>query len=188
MAVYVVHPVSDDISRALKFGELRYINKRYVYGDELEQVRHTPQAGVLDFDPTIRIPESVTYHYNWTVPFEMQRKLVDAARVFNAETDYLLIAGDHLQLLVMTAALARVYHRGFMVLRYDRKISDYIPVRVYPHLVPTIQPVLSSSNIGETEHAESSHAQEATRLNRQSAEPRSTEWVKQTYEGKRSSD
>jgi len=135
MTVFVVHPVRDDISQALRFGELRYVTKGYVYGDELDNTyEESPNIG------------------DWCLPADDRQALYAAAAGFNPSVDYLLIAGDHLQLVAFVAMLAA---RGsFRVLRFDRKISDYIPVLISYHLVPTPRPVLPSTNIGDTDGQE----------------------------------
>ncbi len=141
MTVFVGHEVRDDISPALKFGELRYINRFYIHGDELER----SQLGDDNVIPT-------GYRLN------IERAVAD----FRPETDYLLIAGDHLQLLAMTALLAG-YFDWFRVLRYDRQLNDYIPVRLSSGIVPPRGAVVTSgmasqrepANIGENEHGES---------------------------------
>lgn len=133
MTVFVAHDVRDDISPALKFGQLRYVNRFYIHGDELER----------SSDEKNEIPRG--YRKN------MDRCVDD----FNPGTDYLLIAGDHLQLLALTALLVTRF--GYLdVLRYDRQLNDYIPVRLYSGLVPLRGSVLGSgTDIGETEHDES---------------------------------
>lgn len=113
MTVWAVHEVKDDISPALLFGQIRYINHRYVNGDELEQTMVTSKDG-LEWG-------------NWTLPAAFDRNLRDAALSFNSHEDYLLIAGDHLQLLAFTAILSSWYP-AFSVLRYDRRMNEYIPV------------------------------------------------------------
>lgn len=133
MTVFVVHGVKDDISPALRFGELRYVNRFYIHGDELERTR----------DEKNEIPRG--YRKN------MDRCVDD----FNPKTDYLLIAGDHLQLLALTALLVPRF--GYLdVLRYDRQLGDYIPVRLSSGLVPPPGDVLTSgTDIGDDHHGES---------------------------------
>ena len=121
MTVFIVHPVRDDLSPALKFGGFRFINHRYINGDEL----------VVNGDkiPTFNEMPGV----NWVIPTSFDRNMRNAALDFHPGTDYLLIAGDHLQLLAMTGVLFSWYP-SFLVLRYDRRISEYIPVRLYSGL------------------------------------------------------
>ena len=133
MTVWVVHPVRDDVSKALRFGNLAFITGGYVYGDLLEE----------GFSPNYDGPD-------YTLPRSFRDSLRHVAvHSFAPATDYLLIAGDHLQLLALTAYLSVIYP-SFMVLRYDRKLDDYIPVRLHSGLVPTPLLVLSSvSDIGD---------------------------------------
>lgn len=103
MSVVIVHPIKDvDLSPALVYGELRPVNARYVYADE------------LDGD---RIPETFMV------------RMVQAANSFRPDKDYLLIGGDHLQLVAMASLLAS-RHPNFRVLRYDRKAQGYVSVTV----------------------------------------------------------
>lgn len=111
MTVFVVHPIHNDgvnIEDAKRFGEIRYVNDRYVYGDEI----------TLDGD----------------LPPTFDRTLRGSALDFNHETDFLLIAGDHLQLLAFSAmlgALRESYDKGFRVLRWSRDAKAYMPVRIH---------------------------------------------------------
>lgn len=101
--VFVVHPTpQNDLKPAENFGELEYINRRYVYGDEIDE-------GML--------------------PSDVADRLVDAVRRFRPDLDYLLIAGDHLQIVTIAAYLARA-HKRYQVLRFDREAGGYIPVWV----------------------------------------------------------
>lgn len=102
--VYCVNRTNDDLSAANNFGRLEFINSRYVFADEIS-------------DDTFEMPALY------------RDKLIAAVRRFAPERDYLLIAGDHLQLVTMAALLARAYKR-FMVLRYDREAKAYFPVAV----------------------------------------------------------
>lgn len=127
MTVWAVHEVKDDISPALQFGQVRYINHRYVNGDELERtVNIASLPSVTDFpvDPMRILGQT---KIDWTLPAAFDRNLRDAALNFNPVEDYLLIAGDHLQLLAFTAILSSRYP-AFSVLRYDRRMGEYIPV------------------------------------------------------------
>lgn len=134
MTVFIVHPVRDDLSPALKFGDFRFINHRYINGDELQKITVPQQPIVANFNLTPRIPpEIVEDGYAWGIPVSFDRNMRNAALDFMPATDYLLIAGDHLQLLAMTGILFS-WHSSFSVLRYDRRISEYIPVRLYSGL------------------------------------------------------
>lgn len=135
MTVYVVHELTnaslrDNLAPAMKFGELRYINRYYIHGDELIA------------DPHIN---------DWSIPPGYRANMERVASVFDPNHDYLLIAGDHLQLLAMTALLASWFD-SFLVLRYDRRISEYIPVRLHSGLAPGSPRVVRSHYIGENEH------------------------------------
>lgn len=103
MTVWVVHPVKDDLSAAHQYGEIRYITDGYVHADE------------LDGD---RLPASV------------MEKISTALWAFDSNTDYFLIAGDHLQLVQVAAALADYTYGSFRVLRYDRQANGYFPVTI----------------------------------------------------------
>lgn len=136
MTVFVVNHVSDDISKAVAFGALRYINSKYVFGDELEK----------------SVPP---FSDDWALPPDHLSNMEQAAGEFNPDEDFLLIVGDHLQLLAFTAILFTRFNTA-MVLRYDRKIQDYIPVRLNSGIAPGTRPVLSSNHIGDR-HAQNSH-------------------------------
>lgn len=107
MAVFVVHPISVrdiDISEASYYGEIQYVGKRYVYSDELE--------GELQ-----------------TLPRDVLNRMLKAIDGFDPERDYLLIAGDHLQIVAMSALLADRWG-SFKVLRYDRKAGGYVSITI----------------------------------------------------------
>lgn len=102
--VFAVHPVREDISAAFQYGEIYYINKSYVYPDQLvgeDQELPAPVTDALDA----------------------------AADEFNHETDYFLIIGDHLQLMEFSVCLAAV-KPYFKVLRFDRQAAGYVPVKL----------------------------------------------------------
>lgn len=101
--IYMVHPTKhDDITPALRFGEPRYVNTGYLYPDEIE---------VEDLPPKVT------------------QNMEACADAFRPEQDFLVILGDHLQLIAFSAMLA-VRHPWFRVLRYDRIESAYWPIRV----------------------------------------------------------
>lgn len=127
MTVFIPHSTKDDISAARQFGEIAYVNQYYIHGDELE--RH---------DDRNFIPRG--YRAN------MQRVLVE----FRPEEDYVLMVGDHLQLLALVCAVCSKF--GYVtVLRWDRQIQGYIPVTLSSGLAPSSTRVLSSParDIGE---------------------------------------
>lgn len=101
MTAYVVNPPNDKLTDALRFGEIKYINHKYVFGDELTDDNS--------------LPPSFLSHL---------RKCADE---FNPDEDYLVIAGDHLQLVAFVAELSARYE-DFRVLRWDRVQQAYIPV------------------------------------------------------------
>lgn len=106
MTVWVVHPINDksvDISGASVYGGFKFINSRYVYIDELSDQGD--------------IPDTVT------------DRMLKAVEEFEYEFDFLLIAGDHLQLMAMSAYLAERWGR-FKVLRYDRQARGYASVTI----------------------------------------------------------
>lgn len=103
MTVFAVNKPNDkrfDITPAMQYGDIRYVNFRYIYGDEIDNER---------------LPDE---------PVQGMRENVER---FNPEVDYLLILGDHLQLVQFTAMLATAYGQ-FRVLRYDREARGYFPV------------------------------------------------------------
>lgn len=104
LTVYAAHELSTktDISSAAVYGDIRYVNHRYIYADEIKGDR--PPKG---FDENIR-------------------KTMEG---FNPKKDYLLIAGDHLQIVMLVHALAEMF-AGFYVLRYEREAKGYIPVMI----------------------------------------------------------
>jgi hypothetical protein len=102
MTVYAVNQTRDNISDAYRYGDVKFVNIGYVYSDQLEDGR---------------------------IPDESMLPIRASAAVFEPEHDYLLIVGDHLQLVAFVAELA-LRHAYFQVLRYDRKEQAYTPVRV----------------------------------------------------------
>ncbi len=103
MTVYAVNMTHDDVSPAQQFGDVKFINLRYVYGDEI---------------------------VDQLIPSEFGENLAAMALKFNPADDYLLIVGDHLQLVTFAAYLARILTKPFRVLRWDKKAEGYIPVWV----------------------------------------------------------
>lgn len=107
VTVHVVTPVNPEIAApAREYGDLYFINTRFVYGDEIEDQQ---------------------------LPFTFDRNMRQAASEFRPDADYLLIAGDWLQLVAYAALLATL-HREFRVLRWDRKAEGYLTVKVKPDL------------------------------------------------------
>lgn len=105
MTVFVVNQVTDDISAARTWGEFRYVNHRYINGDEITA--------------------------DGRLPTEFEQNMVKAANDFNWTEDYLLICGDHLQLLAFASLLAQNHPGvGYKVLRWDRRERAYFPVEI----------------------------------------------------------
>lgn len=103
MAVWAVHTIRDvDTSQASVYGELSYINGRYIYSDEIEK-------GGL--------------------PEKFLSNLERAVDQFEPDHDFVLIAGDHLQLIAFSAMLSARWGR-FKVLRFDRQAGGYFPVTI----------------------------------------------------------
>ncbi len=108
MTVFAVNMMKDDISKAAAYGDIKFINLKYVYGDELEQATNGEQY----------MPRS-----SW-------EKLADCVHFqFDHNKDFLLIAGDHLQLVAISALLGKQFPY-FKVLRWDRQAAGYIPVTI----------------------------------------------------------
>lgn len=135
MTVYLAHELEspklrDSIAPATKFGEIRCANRFYIHGDELEQDG----------------PDNV-------IPAGYRVNMERVAASFNPAVDFLLIVGDHLQVLALACILVTRY--GYVsVLRWDRQLGEYIPVRLGSWmdsgLVPPPQPVLvSGTHIGD---------------------------------------
>lgn len=104
--VLVVHPISNkdvNISSAEAYGDLRFVNKGYVFIDEVE---------------------------NEQLPPAFVNNMLRAVDAFDPEEDYLLIAGDHLQLIALSALLADRWGR-FKVLRYDREARGYASIEIH---------------------------------------------------------
>lgn len=91
-----------DVTAALQYGDIRYINTRYVYGDEIVN-QHLPAANMVT--------------------------MVQAAEDFNPARDYVLLIGDWLQLAQFMMLLGR-RHENVRVLRWDKKAEGYLQVWV----------------------------------------------------------
>jgi hypothetical protein len=102
MTVYAVNMTHDDTSAAIQYGDIRYINVRYVYGDEIDNKR---------------IPAINTF------------ALSQAADDFEPERDFVLLAGDWLQLAQFMMMLGARYS-SVCVLRWDKKAEGYLSVWV----------------------------------------------------------
>lgn len=103
MKVWAVHRLKDvDVSQASTYGELEYINTRYVYADEIVDTK---------------------------VPDKVRLRIERAVDVFDPDHDYVLIAGDHLQLVLLSAMLAARWGH-YKVLRFDREAGGYFPVTI----------------------------------------------------------
>jgi hypothetical protein len=102
--VYVPHPVKNDISAAKLWGSLVFINKGYVYPDAIDDITDSIASEVFD-------------------------NLAKAANSFTP-SDYLLIAGDHLQIVQFSALLGARFP-SFWALRYLPHVSAYMSVRIH---------------------------------------------------------
>lgn len=110
--VFVVNTTRDDITDAARYGKVRYVNISYVFPDETSDDGRLPQDALDNMDR--------------------------CADEFRPELDFLLIVGDHVQLIAFSAKLA-IRYSYFNVLRYDRKEHAYYPVKIdglAPALVP----------------------------------------------------
>lgn len=101
--VWVMHPARIDLSSAGRFGSFEYVNDHYVYADQIR-------------------PDG-------SLPAEQQKRLVEAADDFNPATDYLLIAGDHLQIVAFAALLGKRWGT-FRVLRYSNSSQTYFEAKI----------------------------------------------------------
>lgn len=102
--VFIPNMVRQDLTAARQWGELRFVNEKYVYPDELQE--------------------------NGRLPQDTSRLLHEAAQEFDPYEDYLLIVGDHWQVVEMSALLGRMYE-FFKVLRWDRQAEGYVPATIY---------------------------------------------------------
>ena len=103
MTVWTVHRLKDlDVSKAEVYGELEYINNRYIFSDEIKDGR---------------------------APEKFHSRMCRAVDMFDPGHDYMLIAGDHLQ-MVMFASLLTNRWGEFKVLRFDREAGGYFPVTI----------------------------------------------------------
>lgn len=107
MTVFAVHPDRNghDLSPVLQYGDIRYVNSRYVYGDEIENCR---------------------------LPYAFDDALDAAACDFDPDQDFLLIMGDTVQLVAFVFKLT-VAHDGrhIRALRWDKKAAGYLVVRLF---------------------------------------------------------
>lgn len=102
MTVFVVHEVEGDVTDAQRFGEIRYVNHRYINADELDGER---------------------------LPTQFVQNMLNAAIDFNNRSDFVLITGDHLQLIAFTSMLVPG-RRFYRVLRWDRREKAYFPAMI----------------------------------------------------------
>lgn len=101
--VWVVHPINGtDISAASIWGEVRFINNRYVYPDELGSDN--------------------------SIPADFMARLEAAANDFR-EGDSLVMVGDHVQFTILVYKLA-LLRKSFSLLRFDRHVNSYVPVKI----------------------------------------------------------
>jgi hypothetical protein len=102
MTVFAVNMTHDDTTPALQYGDIRFINVRYIYGDEIDNER---------------------------MPGANTEMLKQAADEFNPAHDYVLLVGDWLQLAHFLKLLG-ARHTNVHVLRWDKKAEGYLPVWV----------------------------------------------------------
>lgn len=117
MTVWVIHPPARrdgaiaDIQPAAKWGEIRLIHRLTQYVTEDDIVGD----GLSD---------------------QHMQRLIAASQEFNPMTDYLVMAGDQLQMQQFGLLLAQRYPKGYWVLRWNIKDRDYYAVRMVPATVP----------------------------------------------------
>lgn len=101
--VWVVHPCDNtDIAPALNWGRFEFINAGYANPNDV---------------------------VNNGLSQEIMKNLISAAQHFDNRKDFLLIAGDHLQLMQMSFLLAE-RNKPYTVLRWDRHANGYYPVHM----------------------------------------------------------
>lgn len=101
--VWLVHPTQDNLTSISDLGEIRAVNNRYIFVDEIQNDQLLPSSFV----------------------FAMRQ----CVRQFRPDLDYLVLSGDHLQLVALAAELGRTYG-SFRVLRWDRIARGYVVARV----------------------------------------------------------
>jgi hypothetical protein len=107
--VWVMHPARIDLSTAGRFGSFEYVNDHYVYADQIR-------------------PDG-------SLPAEQQKNMEEAAADFNPVTDFLLIAGDHLQIVAFAALLGKRWGT-FKVLRYSNSSQSYFEAKITTGAAP----------------------------------------------------
>jgi len=103
--VWMIHPVANiNITDARRFGTICYVSPQgdYLFGDEVEDL---------------------------AIPEFKRREMQFCVDEWNPDNDFLLLAGDHAQLIILGAMLAKRYSRFYM-LRFDRNTRGYFPLRV----------------------------------------------------------
>ena len=117
--VWIVHPIDkQDLSSAAQYGQFRFINHRFIYGDQISDDGH------------------VNEHF--------LRKMHEAVEEFEPDDDFLLIAGDHLQIAQMCVFLGQTWG-SFKVLRWDRRAEGYFQVWLEETLDGVDDAVISSA-------------------------------------------
>lgn len=101
--VWVMHPAKIDLSTAGTYGRFEFVNDHYIYGDQIRS--------------------------DGSLPPDKKDAMVEAATDFDPATDYLLIAGDHLQLIAFAALLGRRYGT-FKVLRFSNTSQSYFEAKI----------------------------------------------------------
>lgn len=108
VTVFAAHPLNKagvNIADAERFGQIEYVNQRYIYGDEITNNHQLPHAFV--------------------------DAMCKAMKRFKPTEDYLLMAGDHVQIMTMCAILG-IAHSSFSILRWDNGAQAYMPVLITP--------------------------------------------------------
>lgn len=100
MTVYIPHPIAALMAGVHQYGRIESINYRYVYPDDIK---------------------------DQSMPYGFMQHIYRAVKDFDPQQDYLLLAGDVLQVAVLVAELLDV-HGAIRVLRYDRVGDGYFPV------------------------------------------------------------
>lgn len=106
MTVFAAHPLNKagvNVSDAERFGAIEYVNQRYIYGDEITNEHRLPTA--------------------------FEQTMYAAMKRFTPGEDYLLMAGDHLQVMAMCGMLGSFYP-WFDILRWNNDAAAYMPVRL----------------------------------------------------------
>lgn len=101
--VWLVHPVKHDMTAVKNYApKIRHVNRRFVYTDEI---------------------------YGDRVPMSFRTHLHEAADEFRPDTDYVMLAGDPVQLVLFVAILLK-RHGRISTLRWDRLVEGYVRIDI----------------------------------------------------------